>query len=380
LKHKTTLITTKTCSQHYFLLILVSSAPCNLQRRKDIRQTWGVDFALNPRWKTVFLVAQTRNKSVSDLLLKEENVFGDLVRAQYYDHYWNQTLKIQMAFEWAFMYCNFSFLLKLDDDTFVDIKGLISLLAKPATPQGKLYIGKCFKKAKVKRKGKWNISQSVNKSENPVLKHKTTLITTKTCSQHCFLFILVSSAPCNLQRRKDIRQTWGVDFALNPRWKTVFLVAQTRSKSVSDLLLKEENIFGDLVRAQYYDHYWNQTLKIQMAFEWAFMYCNFSFLLKMGGDTFVDVKGLISLLAKPATPQGELYIGKCFKKARVKRKGKWKILFEDYNATFYPEYYSGFGIVLSSDIIDKLVDLFDVVPKFKVDDVYIGMLAEKAGV
>lgn len=222
--------------------------------------------------------------------------------------------------------------------------------------------------------------QSVNKSENPVLKHKTTLITTKTCSQHYILLILVSSAPCNLQRRKDIRQTWGVDFALNPRWKTVFLVAQTRNESVSDLLLKEENVFGDLVRAQYYDHYWNQTLKIQMAFEWAFMYCNFSFLLKMDDDTFVDVKGLISLLAKPATPQGKLYIGKCFKKAKVKRKGKWKISFEDYNATFYPEYCSGFGIVLSSDVINKFVDLFDVVPKFKVDDVYIGMLAEKAGV
>lgn len=222
--------------------------------------------------------------------------------------------------------------------------------------------------------------QSVNKSENPVLKHKTTLITTKTCSQHYFLLILISSAPCNLQRRKDIRQTWGIEFALNPRWKTVFLVAQTRNESVSDLLLKEENVFGDLVRAQYYDHYWNQTLKVQMAFEWASMYCNFSFLLKMDDDTFVDVKGLISLLAKPAIPQEKLYIGKCFKKALVRRKGKWNISFEDYNATFYPEYCSGFGIVLSSDVINKFVDLFDVVPKFKVDDVYIGILAEKAGV
>ena len=110
------------------------------------------------------------------------------------------------------------------------------------------------------------------------------------------------------------------------------------------------------------------------------MYCNFSFLLKMDDDTFVDVKGLISLLAKPGTPQGKLYIGKCFAKALVRRKGKWKISFGDYNATFYPEYCSGFGIVLSSDVIDKLVDLFDVVPKFKIDDVYIGMLAEKAGV
>ena len=68
LQHKTTLISSKTCVQDYFLLILVSSAPPNIERRRDIRQTWGVDTALKPRWKTFFLVAQSRVQKVSESL------------------------------------------------------------------------------------------------------------------------------------------------------------------------------------------------------------------------------------------------------------------------------------------------------------------------
>ena len=104
LQHKTNLLTTEVCVQHYFLLILVCSAPPNVERRRDIRQTWAVDNALKPRWKTAFLVAQSRVQEQSDLLLEEENAFEDLIRADYYDHYWNQTLKIQMGFEWAARY------------------------------------------------------------------------------------------------------------------------------------------------------------------------------------------------------------------------------------------------------------------------------------
>ena len=69
-QHRTTLITTRTCEHHHFLLILVSSAPANVERRDYIRSTWAVDKnnTLKPRWKTVFLVAQTQIQNESKLL------------------------------------------------------------------------------------------------------------------------------------------------------------------------------------------------------------------------------------------------------------------------------------------------------------------------
>ena len=51
---------------------------------------------------------------------------------------------IKMGFEWAARYCKFSYVLKMDDDTFVDTKALISVLNEPKTPRKKLYMGKLW--------------------------------------------------------------------------------------------------------------------------------------------------------------------------------------------------------------------------------------------
>ncbi|XP_022787639.1 lactosylceramide 1,3-N-acetyl-beta-D-glucosaminyltransferase-like, partial [Stylophora pistillata] len=126
MKHKTFLITRRSCMQHYDLLMIISSAPGNFERRNNIRKTWAFERSAKPRWTSVFLVAQTRDEGVSNLLLEEDEALKDLVRASYYDYYYNQTHKIKMGFEWAITYCNFSFLLKLDDDVFVHIPRVLS--------------------------------------------------------------------------------------------------------------------------------------------------------------------------------------------------------------------------------------------------------------
>ena len=222
----------------------------------------------------------------------------------------------------------------------------------------------------------FSTTQSSEKSKQ----HKTTLITTTSCGWPYFLLVLVSSAPYYAQRRRDIRLTWGVDSDLKPRWKTFFLVGQTRNQTESEALLREGETFGDLMRADYYDHYWNQTLKIQMGFEWASLYCNFSFLLKMDDDVFVNTRTLISLLKNPKTPREKLYTGWVHKNPRAERGGKWKVSQSEYNGTFYPPFCPGLGIVFSPDVVDAFVGLFDVEPWFKIDDVYIGLLANEIGV
>lgn len=49
-RHKTTLITKTVCERQYFLLILVSSAPENFDRRDLIRQTWGAYHTFPSNW------------------------------------------------------------------------------------------------------------------------------------------------------------------------------------------------------------------------------------------------------------------------------------------------------------------------------------------
>lgn len=209
--------------------------------------------------------------------------------------------------------------------------------------------------------------------------HKTTLTTRTTCNQHYFLLILVSSAPAYFDRRRIIRQTWAADSAIKTRWKTVFLLGQSRDKNHSELLLREEAFYGDLIRADYFESYWNQTLKIEMGFEWAARYCSFTFLLKADDDVFINPPAVIAVLNRANTPKEKLYMGFVYKNPVVKRTGKWSLSQEEYNGTHYPDFCAGPGYILSPDVVHSFVGIFGSIPKFKFDDVYVGMLAAKIG-
>ena len=211
--------------------------------------------------------------------------------------------------------------------------------------------------------------------------HKTSLITRTTCVGKYFLLILVSSAPANFERRKLVRQTWGTANNLTaPQWKTYFLLGQTGNQTESDLLKKENSVYGDMIRADYPEHYWNQSLKIQMAIEWAARYCNFSYLLKADDDVLVKTKDLIKLLQRNSTPKRGLYMGKLHPTDKVPRTGKWSVPYEEYSGTHYPDFCTGAGFVMSYDVVECLVPLFDVIKPYRMDDVYVGMLGNRTGV
>ncbi|XP_078367826.1 UDP-GlcNAc:betaGal beta-1,3-N-acetylglucosaminyltransferase 7-like [Oculina patagonica] len=231
---------------------------------------------------------------------------------------------------------------------------------------------------------KWSLAQPTPfhdcKSWKRFHQHITTLMTRTSCARHYTLLILVSSAPANFKRRNLIRRTWGSDNGGVPHWKTYFLLGQTRSPIRSKLLKTENNIYGDIIRADYYEHYWNQSLKIQMAFEWAARYCKFSFLLKADDDVFVNARSLIDDLQLKSMPKKGLYMGKLHRDPIVLRHGKWRVSYEEYSGTHYPDFCSGAGFVMSYDVIECLVPLFDVMRPYRLDDVYVGMLANKLGV
>ena len=211
------------------------------------------------------------------------------------------------------------------------------------------------------------------------LKHKTTLTTQTPCKQRYFLLILVASAPVYFDRRRTIRQTWASDSSINPRWKTVFLLGKSRDSNHSTQLQLEEALYGDLIRADYYEDYWNQTLKVEMGFEWAAKYCSFSFLLKADDDVFINTPAVLEVLNNSMTPKEKLYLGFVYKNPIVRRNGKWLLTKEEYNETHYPNFCAGPGYVLSRDVLVLFVEIFDTIPKIKIDDAYVGMLAKKAG-
>ena len=167
--HRTFLRSRTRCSQEVFLLIMVLTAPANLDKRTAIRNTWAMDPSMNIRWKTVFLVGRAASDKIQNEYLEAERmIHGDLIRGAQNENYYNLSLKTQMGLEWAAKYCEFQFLLKADDDVFVNPYKLLDYLRRPDTPKTKLYTGRCWSNAQPRRKGKWGVSrEEYNKTTYP---------------------------------------------------------------------------------------------------------------------------------------------------------------------------------------------------------------------
>ena len=224
------------------------------------------------------------------------------------------------------------------------------------------------------------LTPSLTKEET--LPHKTYLISRERYTEKVFLLIMVSTHPAFFDKRSIIRETWATDPSIKTRWKTMFLLGQAANVSVQNEYLKvEETMHRDLIRGAQIDDYNSLTLKTQMGLEWASKYCDFQYLLKADDDVFVNPYLLMDYLRKPDTPKTKLYTGICqYGKKPFRGTGHYAVTLEDYNKTTYPDFCSSPAYLLSSDMVHKIVEMFDVSKKpFKMEDVYIGLLVEKMG-
>lgn len=114
--------------EHVRLLILITSAPSHEAQRLAIRQTWG-HYAIRRDVAMSFILGSTPNKTLDDLLKAESTMYGDMIRDHFLDTYDNLTLKAISMLEWTHTYCSKAkFILKTDDDMFINVPHLLSVL------------------------------------------------------------------------------------------------------------------------------------------------------------------------------------------------------------------------------------------------------------
>uniref|UniRef100_A0A8C3XA82 Hexosyltransferase n=1 Tax=Cyanoderma ruficeps TaxID=181631 RepID=A0A8C3XA82_9PASS len=116
-----------------FLVILVASRPGDLKARQAIRITWGSrDSWWGQRVLTLFLLGQDTHRQDGPAVLSVEDesvLYGDIIRQDFMDTYDNLTLKTIMAFQWLSEFCsNARFVMKADDDVFINTPNLVKLL------------------------------------------------------------------------------------------------------------------------------------------------------------------------------------------------------------------------------------------------------------
>ncbi|XP_025076452.1 lactosylceramide 1,3-N-acetyl-beta-D-glucosaminyltransferase-like [Pomacea canaliculata] len=154
-----------------FLLVALLSVPVNSARRRAVRKTWG-SIAQGKTWprksvsvnvRLLFFMGINSAANMSDLKAESER-HGDIVLGNFQDTYRNLSLKVAFVINWTINYCtNTKNLMKVDEDTFVNVPLLIDVLQNVSRQHESYIIG--FKhapdKPPVVRVNRWKVPEDV---------------------------------------------------------------------------------------------------------------------------------------------------------------------------------------------------------------------------
>lgn len=135
------------------LIVLILSSPGNIEQRNAIRETWASEF--DEKSQYLFAIGKMNiDKTTLNVLRDEQAVHGDILLLPVHESYSRLTKKLLAAIIHVASTYTFRFLLKVDDDSFVNVKTLIGTLDSVES-NIPVYWGYFNGKATVFKKGKW---------------------------------------------------------------------------------------------------------------------------------------------------------------------------------------------------------------------------------
>ncbi len=167
----------KCSSKDSLLLILITSASGNFDRRSAIRNSWcsaESKKSVKPTlpstpgqkldWQCVFLIGRDPNSLTNQKVREESQLHSDILLGDFMDSYRNLSLKVLTALHWSRHSCPLQFVLKTDDDCFVNVHLLPEFLLAQSVAPAELYAGNAAdqeRRAHVIRDptNKWSVSR-----------------------------------------------------------------------------------------------------------------------------------------------------------------------------------------------------------------------------
>jgi galactosylxylosylprotein 3-beta-galactosyltransferase len=147
------------------LIILILTSPANVNRRDVIRETWLSLCKNNSVVQYHFVIGGGGiSEEMHSFIVEEQSVHHDLIVLPHvYDNYKSLTQKVLEAFVWIDKAVkHFHYLLKCDDDSFVQVdKVVLELITLKVTKGHSLYWGFFNGRGHVKESGKWKESDWV---------------------------------------------------------------------------------------------------------------------------------------------------------------------------------------------------------------------------
>ena len=218
------------------------------------------------------------------------------------------------------------------------------------------------------------------------------------------LLMLIISAPFHLNERQVVRQTWLSYLVNNSRSLGPSNVRAFKDPTdeANDLVIhywfvcghyyddesdiegavkNESNVYGDILRLEYTESYILLVHKTLSSLRFASK-MDVRFVLKIDDDVYLHFPRMIWWLRTASLPE-KLYGGYLLTKAKPIRKPlhKWHVSKQHYNKTYFPPYCNGpFYFMSRAVVLEVLEASFTEGSSFPLEDVFIGILAQKVGV
>ncbi|UYV62349.1 B3GALT1 [Cordylochernes scorpioides] len=211
------------------------------------------------------------------------------------------------------------------------------------------------------------------------------------------LLIVVKSALNRVALRQTIRSTWGYEKRFSDvTIRRVFMLGTNPSDpELQDQIDVESSSYRDIVQADFLDTYFNNTVKTMLAYKWAFTNCpDAQYLLFADDDMYISVKNILKFIRNPENyNQGNVEVlgfgdnefsdrmlcGYVFFSAPQRHlMGKWFVSLEEYPYSKYPPYVAGGAYILNFLALQDLYYTSMYTQHFRLDDVFVGILARKA--
>lgn len=209
------------------------------------------------------------------------------------------------------------------------------------------------------------------------------------------LVYIIKSAPKNYYQRLTIRRTWGLENRFNDIIRTIFVIGVTKDESQMNVLLEEINAFGDIVQVDFYDSYYNNTIKTMMGFKWAVKYCHDSmFYMFVDDDFYVSTKNVLRFIKNPMEYpyvsielnkellfNAKLYAGNVHNNDSPHRyKNKYLVTLQEYPYDAWPPFIPAGSYVLSNGALHEMYYTSFYTKHLKLDDIFLSIVAKKANI
>ncbi|XP_073449419.1 N-acetyllactosaminide beta-1,3-N-acetylglucosaminyltransferase 3-like [Aquarana catesbeiana] len=205
-------------------------------------------------------------------------------------------------------------------------------------------------------------------------------------SKGVFLLLVIKTSPGNYERRAIIRQTWGEENSYNgAHVRRIFLSGTSKDTSEDkyfrQLLKTESKTYGDILQWNFHDTFFNLTLKQFLFHQWLEDNCpGAHFIFNGDDDVFVNTFNVVTYLSE-LKADDHLFVGQLIANVGPIRDSgsKYYVPVQITSSNSYPMYCAGGGILLSRFTAHTIYNKSLEIPLIPIDDVYLGMCLEKAG-